>query len=149
MHPEELATALHIYLADNIVLALKAYNYHWNVTGEGFKGLHTIFQEVYEDAQEVIDIVGERIRALDYKVHATMADFLQVKTLEEGDSEATSEEMILDLESDHNKMSEFAGDLAILATEYKDDATLTIMGERRIIHEKFAWLLKSSLNIKE
>ena len=32
-------------LADNYALYLKTQNYHWNVEGPNFKGLHLLFEE--------------------------------------------------------------------------------------------------------
>jgi starvation-inducible DNA-binding protein len=38
---------------------------HWNVEGPGFFALHTAFQTQYEELFTAIDVIAERIRALD------------------------------------------------------------------------------------
>ena len=57
-------------LADNYALYLKTQNYHWNVEGPNFKGLHSLFEEQYTDLAEAIDTVAELIRGLGEKAPA-------------------------------------------------------------------------------
>ena len=56
--------ALEQALADTYALALKTQNYHWNVEGPTFYGLHNLFEEQYNDAHGAVDELAERIRAL-------------------------------------------------------------------------------------
>ncbi|MHB8871485.1 MAG: Dps family protein [Candidatus Doudnabacteria bacterium] len=79
----EISELLKEVLADQFVLYVKARNYHWNVTGPQFYGLHTTFENIYNELAEDIDIVAERIRVLGLNVPGTMKEFWELSTLEE------------------------------------------------------------------
>src|SRR5690606_29750690 len=55
---------LNVVLADEFVLYTKTRRCHWNVVGPNFSELHALFQRQYEQLEEIIDDVAERIRAL-------------------------------------------------------------------------------------
>jgi hypothetical protein len=50
-------------LADEYVLYTKTRNYHWNVVGPQFNDLHKFFEAQYEELDDVVDEVAERMRA--------------------------------------------------------------------------------------
>lgn len=79
----EISELMKEVLADQFVLYVKARNYHWNVTGPQFYGLHSAFENIYVELAEDIDKVAERIRALGLKVPGTMQEFWELSTLEE------------------------------------------------------------------
>jgi starvation-inducible DNA-binding protein len=58
------AAVLSKVLADTFVLYLKTHNFHWNVEGLQFRGLHEMFEEQYRNLWDSIDDIAERIRAL-------------------------------------------------------------------------------------
>ena len=51
-------------LSDEYVLYTKTKNYHWNIVGPQFNDLHKFFGTQYEELDEVVDDVVERIRSL-------------------------------------------------------------------------------------
>jgi starvation-inducible DNA-binding protein len=51
-------------LRDSIKIGLCAKQAHWNVKGVNFIALHKLFDEVYEQSQEWVDEIAERITAL-------------------------------------------------------------------------------------
>ncbi|MFN4257837.1 MAG: DNA starvation/stationary phase protection protein Dps [Gemmataceae bacterium] len=48
-------------LADAIDLMLHAKQAHWNVKGPQFIALHELFDKIYEDAAEYVDLIAERV----------------------------------------------------------------------------------------
>lgn len=64
MTNKPVVNALKNVLADNYALYLKTQNYHWNVEGVNFRGLHLLFEEQYTDLTMAIDTVAELIRGL-------------------------------------------------------------------------------------
>ena len=52
-------------LANTYGLYLATHNYHWNVEGSDFVPLHGLFGEQYNELFQAIDVIAERIRALD------------------------------------------------------------------------------------
>lgn len=79
----EISELIKELLADQFVLYVRARNYHWNVTGPQFYGLHATFENIYNELAEDIDKVAERIRVLGLKVPGTMKEFWELSTLVE------------------------------------------------------------------
>jgi len=79
----EISELMKEVLADQFVLYVKARNYHWNVTGPQFYGLHAVFEKIYDELSDDIDSVAERIRFLGSKAPGTMKEFWELSTLEE------------------------------------------------------------------
>ncbi|PKL88041.1 MAG: DNA starvation/stationary phase protection protein [Ignavibacteriae bacterium HGW-Ignavibacteriae-2] len=79
----EISELMKEVLADQFVLYTKARNYHWNVTGPHFFGLHAAFENIYNGLADDIDNVAERIRVLGFKTPGTMKEFLDISTLNE------------------------------------------------------------------
>src|SRR6201986_4331516 len=70
-------------LADEYVLYTKTRNAHWNVEGPDFHSMHIFFEQQYEDLEEKVDSVAERIRQLGHYAPATLQSFLQLTHLTE------------------------------------------------------------------
>lgn len=60
-----IAEGLSHLLADTYSLYLKTHNFHWNVTGPMFQTLHLMFEGQYTELALAVDLIAERIRALD------------------------------------------------------------------------------------
>src|SRR5436853_7786972 len=61
---EELNGLMNQRLADAVDLQLQMKQGHWNVKGPHFIGLHKLFDEVYEQVGEYVDLIAERIAQL-------------------------------------------------------------------------------------
>ncbi|MGA1321279.1 MAG: Dps family protein, partial [Ilumatobacteraceae bacterium] len=61
----KIADGLAHLLADTYTLYLKTHKYHWNVTGPMFQTLHLMFETQYNELSLAVDLIAERIRALD------------------------------------------------------------------------------------
>lgn len=62
---KNVAQGLSHLLADTYTLYLKTHYFHWNVTGPMFNTLHLMFEGQYTELALAVDLVAERIRALD------------------------------------------------------------------------------------
>ena len=60
-----IADGLSRLLADTYTLYLKTHYFHWNVTGPMFQTLHLMFETQYNELALAVDLIAERIRALD------------------------------------------------------------------------------------
>jgi starvation-inducible DNA-binding protein len=60
----QVAHTLNKILADEYVLYTKTRNAHWNVEGLDFHSKHLFFESQYQELDEIIDTVAERIRSL-------------------------------------------------------------------------------------
>lgn len=61
----ELAGMLQDTLVEMIDLALQAKHYHWNVTGQEFRGVHLHLDEITDAVRLWYDDVAERLATLD------------------------------------------------------------------------------------
>ena len=61
---DNLITQMLQAFANNFTFYLKAHNYHWSVTGADFVQYHKFLEEIYDDAQDNIDMYAEKIRQL-------------------------------------------------------------------------------------
>ena len=134
-------------LADQFILQTKARNYHWNVTGPNFYGLHLAFENIYNELSEEIDSVAERIRALDYKAPGTLKELLSLSSLQEEpgkypDYLTMVKNIINDYESIAGKLVSSA---SLMQSEYKDEVTAGILYGMAERYQKSIWMLKSLL----
>jgi starvation-inducible DNA-binding protein len=144
---QEVATILSSLLADEFVLYTKTRNAHWNVEGPDFHDKHKFFEAQYEQLEDLVDDVAERMRSLGHFAPATMKSFLDLTHLTEkriaGNS---SKNFIKDLLADHesiiiylreniNKVTDKLGDVGT------GDFLTGLMEE----HEKIAWMMRSHL----
>lgn len=83
VHREEVAKGLAQFLADTYTLYLKTHAFHWNVTGPMFNTLHLMFEAQYTELWASIDIIAERIRALDAFAPGSYAEFSRLTSLKE------------------------------------------------------------------
>src|ERR1043166_605792 len=70
-------------LADEFVLYTKTRNAHWNVEAPDFHSMHIFFEQQYEQLDEIMDSVAERIRQLGHYAPATLKSFLNLTHLTE------------------------------------------------------------------
>lgn len=80
---QAVANELSIILADEYLLYTKTRNAHWNVEGADFYDKHKYFEIQYEQLDDFIDSVNERIRSLGHYTPATMKSFLKLTQLTE------------------------------------------------------------------
>jgi starvation-inducible DNA-binding protein len=131
-------------LADTYLLYLKTQNYHWHVVGPNFHSLHKMFEEEYIELSAAVDEIAERIRALNQKAPATFADFLKLSCLKENHDDLKADDMIKDLLQDHEIMIQKLKQLVKTAQDAGDEETADLGITRAEVHEKTAWMLRSS-----
>lgn len=133
-------------LAGSYALAVKTQNYHWNVTGQNFKGLHQLFEDQYNELIAIIDDIAERIRALGEKVNGNFDFYNENSKFKAADPNKSSGEMVQDLINDNQSFIEDLKDYTAIAQKNGDEATADIFIQRTQIHQKNLWMLKSLIN---
>ena len=134
-------------LADEYVLYTKTRNAHWNVEGPDFHSMHVFFESQYEQLDEAMDSVAERIRMLGHYAPATLKSFLQLTHLAEL-VERTNDSMgfIRELVEDHGSIIEFIrGNINVFANDYHDLGTSDFITGLMEEHEQMAWMLRAHL----
>ena len=134
-------------LADEFLLYTKTRNAHWNVEGSDFHAVHLFFESQYEQLDEIIDSVAERIRALGHYAPGSMKAYLKLTHLSEYESDANSSaDYMKELLSDHESIIEFIrGKIGLFANTLKDAGTSDFITSLMETHEKMAWMLRSHL----
>lgn len=79
------------------LLHIKAKNYHWNVSGAGFQGVHGMFDDLEDYARDTGDRVAERMRFHCIKVDATASSYLEKAWFREGSADLDMDGMLSDM----------------------------------------------------
>ena len=134
-------------LADEFVLYTKTLNAHWNIEGPDFHSVHVYFEELYEQSQEIVDSVAERIRQLGHYAPATLNDFIKLTHLTEHlKGGNTSTDLIKNLLADHESIIEFIrANVKEFDEAHKDAGTSDFVTSLMEKHEKTAWMLRAHL----
>jgi starvation-inducible DNA-binding protein len=142
-----IADSLNKLLSDEHVLYIKTRNAHWNVVGPDFASLHNFFEAQYDELDEIIDQVAERIRAIGHYTVGTMEDFLKLTQLNENSRENNdSLSLIKDLLEDHESVIiGLRENIKRFADEWFDAGSSDFITGLMETHEKMAWMLRSHL----
>lgn len=79
----EMVALLQDRLADSIDLMLQAKQAHWNVKGPNFIALHELFDKVFTETSEHVDVMAERIVQLGGIAQGTIRAAAKRSTLPE------------------------------------------------------------------
>ncbi|MBL8727932.1 MAG: DNA starvation/stationary phase protection protein [Planctomycetes bacterium] len=142
---EEIAKGLSRVLADTYTLYLKTHNFHWNVTGPMFQQLHQMFETQYNELALAVDLLAERIRALGLPAPGTYRQFAQLSAIKEDDGVPAAQDMVRLMLAGHETVARTAREVFKTAEEANDQPTCDLLTQRMQIHEKTAWMLRSSL----
>ncbi|MEO3404725.1 DNA starvation/stationary phase protection protein [Mucilaginibacter sp. CAU 1740] len=143
----QVAHALNKILADEYVLYTKTRNAHWNVEGPDFHSKHLFFESQYQELDEIMDSVAERIRSLGHYAPATLKSFLELTHLSEVlHSKNDGTGFITELLNDHESLIiHLRENINIFANDLKDLGTSDYVTGLMETHEKMAWMLRSHL----
>jgi len=143
---ERLAGELSRLLADSYALYVKSHNFHWNVTGPRFSALHEMFEEHYTELATAIDEIAERIRSVGHFAPGSFSAFAELTSIEDTDGVPAANQMVSILVDAHEAVVRTARRTVQVAEEVGDQATADLATERLQVHEKTAWMLRSSLD---
>ena len=130
--------------ADTYILMLKTHNFHWNVTGPYFQQLHLLFESQYNELFQAVDVVAERLRALDAEAIGQYAEFQKLSKIKDS-KESKFKKMIEELVESNEAVVKTAHALVAQAQKDGDEATADLATERVSVHQKNIWMLKSHL----
>lgn len=144
---QAVAQELSKILADEFVLYTKTRNAHWNIEGPDFYNKHKFFEAQFEQLDELIDSIAERIRTLGHYAPATLQSFLDLTHLTEASrAKNDSDGFIAELLADHESIIiHLRGHINLFANEYGDLGTSDFITGLMQEHEKMAWFLRSHL----
>lgn len=145
-----IGESLQNVLTNTYGLYLATHNYHWNVEGSQFVNLHKLFDEQYNELFQAIDIIAERIRALnEYALPFEGDEILGIlKTTsnamnKETKADARATRMVHNLIEMNESVIESCQFAKNEAQIIVDDESENLMVERITAHQKALWMLKS------
>lgn len=143
-HLQAVSLEMNKLLADEFILYAKTRNYHWNVEGNNFMELHKFYESQYEQLDEIIDDVAERIRTIGHYAEARLKDYVKLSHLEEQEYTNNQKEQLQNLLNDHETIIQ---NLRQLITEFaekqKDLGTSDFVTGLMEQHEKMAWFIRA------
>ena len=147
-HRAAVAVSLSKILADEFVLSLKTRRAHWNIEGPDFHAKHLFFEGQYNELDEVIDDMAERIRSVGHYTPATLKEYLQLTHLTEeirgrNDSQGFIKELLRDHESIIIHIRE---NVDGYVTAFRDAGSSDFLTSLLEMHEKMAWMLRAHLS---
>lgn len=139
-----IADGLSRLLADTYTLYLTTHNFHWNVTGQMFSSLHTMFEAQYTALWGAVDPIAERIRSLGHFAPGSYAQFGALSSIPDGPAiPPAALEMVQILLEGHESVARTARKVFALADKARDEPTADLATQRLTFHEQAAWMLRS------
>ena len=141
-----IADGLSELLADSYTLYLMTHNFHWNVKGPMFNTLHLMFMGQYTEQWTALDLIAERIRALDFPAPGTYKEFIKLASIKEIEGVPKATDMIRHLVAAQEATARTARKLFPIVEKANDQPTADLLTQRLEVHEKTAWMLRSLLD---
>ena len=136
---KELESKLNLYLANQMIDYVKKHNLHWNLKGTQFFTLHAKLEELYDEANDILDEVAERILALGGNPVSNMKEALEMATIKElGDGPKSADETIRALISDTDYWIKDSKEIADLADKEGDSVTNDMFNGYTKAYQKLA-----------
>jgi len=143
----KVAHTLNGFLADEFLLYLKTRNAHWNVEGPDFHSMHKFFESQYEQLDQIMDDVAERIRTLGHYAPATLKSYLELTHLTEQSRETNDGGGFMkELLGDHDSIvTRLRESVNYISNDLQDAGTSDFLTGLMETHEKMAWMLRAHL----
>ncbi len=132
-------------LADYTVLYQKLRNYHWNVTGPFFFGLHQQFETMYTEMAVTIDDLAERVLAAGGRPLSTLKEQLAAAHLKEDSDQPDAMGMVGNIVEDLQTLETSLRAAQNRAAEAGDETTETMLQDLANTQQKTIWMMKAFL----
>jgi len=133
-------------LADSYMLNLKTQVVHWNISGPLFHSVHKMTEEQYQDINNAIDQIAERIRAIGFLAPANFAELRHYASVADSSPNLGAIDMIKSLIRGNEVCSKNLREAVEEAEIVKDVKTADLLTERIGKHEKYAWMLNALIS---
>ena len=141
---KELEKKLNLYLANQLVDYVKKHNLHWNLKGSNFFALHAKLEELYDEANDILDEVAERILMIGGKPVSTLGEFLALATIKEAPytTEKTGRQMVEETVADFEL---FRTQLEAAIHSDIDEVSQDLLIGMKAVYDKHLWTMKAYL----
>lgn len=136
---------LNVLLSDLNVFYRKLQNYHWNVQGKDFFNIHAKLEEYYDEVNEQIDEVAEKMLMIDMQPLGTMKDYLANTTIQEAENAKIDENSVYPiLIKDYDTLLNQVKTIKKQADDQSCYMMSSFMDELISSYKKHLWMLKQS-----
>lgn len=142
---QSVQDAVNKQVANWSLLYTKFHNYHWYVKGSTFFELHAKFEELYREADEILDELAERLLAIGGEPVATFQDILAKTSLKEASGNESTDQMVQQLVSDFQQLTEELHEAIQITEESADHSTADILTGVLTKIQKHRWMMEAYL----
>ena len=141
-----ISKELNAFLSDVQIYNMNLRGLHWNIKGRNFFLLHEKYEELYNEADEMVDEIAERILALGSSPLHTFEDYLANKNLEVAKQVSKGEEGVALVLGNLKHLLHKEREILEKAGENSDEATANLVSDFISNQEKHIWMLESFLS---
>lgn len=132
-------------VANCTVMFMKLHHFHWYVKGDGFYTLHEKFEQLYDEMNENLDALAERLLTIGGQPVSTLHACLQQASIREADGGENAGAMVQCVIDDFRTIiAELARGMEI-AQEHGDESTFDMLLGMCSSMEKHIWMLTAYL----
>jgi len=142
---EKLNTRLSKHVADLAALFVKLHDYHWHVKGPQFKVIHEMTEAYYDEVNEQLDAVAERLVQLGGTAPASLKAYSAATSIADaGKSSYSADDVLSGVIKDFDYLlGEFKATRKI-AADSDDAASDALFSDYIAGLEKKLWMLRAT-----
>lgn len=140
---EVIAAELNILLSNFQIYYQNLRGLHWNIRGKRFFDLHVKFEELYNDAQEKIDMIAERILTLGGTPLHSFSDYIKNNKLQVGTNISRDTEAVQLIISSLSELLKIERVILEESGNINDEGTNSMMSDFIKEQEKTIWMMKA------
>lgn len=145
-HLQVVSEELNKLLADEVILYIKTRNYHWNIEGPNFSEMHSFYERQFNELDEIMDQVAERIRTIGHYTEARLVDYLKLTNLIEPPYTNFQNDQLKYLLAAHETIiNNLRRLITLFADKHKDLGSSDFVTQLLGKHEKMAWMVRAYL----
>lgn len=143
---KQSAEHLNRLLANEFVLLMQTLHYHWNLVGEKFHDYHVLFDKQYNQLFANLDIIAERVRAVEQEALRSLHDMVKHASLQEDRGKTPKPKKMI-----HNLVGQYEQHIHDIKHGIQSLENTQDFGTRKFLedlleqHEKTVWMLRSLL----
>lgn len=138
---EKLFKILNKQVANFSVFFTKLHHYHWYVDGPQFYRLHELFEEFYDEVNELYDEFAERLLMIGGKPVSNMKSYLELTSLNEASGKQEALVMAKHVLEDFKLMNTELQEALLISQELGDEVTADMLITTMSSFDKHIWML--------
>ena len=139
---DQISQELRQLLADVFALYVKTKNFHWHMSGRHFRDYHLLLDEHAEEIFSMTDDIAERARKIGGTSLHSISDVTRHQRLKDNNKDSvTPGDMLAELRSDNQKLTQFLRATHAVCDEHNDVATASLIENWIDESERRVWFL--------